>query len=103
MCGIGSNASGTDNKTTLHDKYTVYFIFYKKTKDSSPLFYFNGEWSHTYPRAGKSDKLMNSDNVVQQGLLKGKRLQMYAISNEAWKEHGKFGSTTFWDWVRSFK
>ena len=103
LCGLGSNAPKTDNKTTLHDKYTVFFLVYMKTKDSPALFYFNGEWSYSYPRAGKSDKLMNSANVVQEGLLKGKRIQLYSISNEAKKDHGTYGSSTFWEWMRSFK
>ena len=103
VCGLGSNAPNTDDKTTLHDKYTVLFLFYMRSKDSSPMFYFNGEWTHTYPRAGKSDKIWDTKNVIQDGALKGKRIQLYAISNEAWKDHGSYGSTTFWEWLRSYK
>ena len=108
VAGLGSNAAenkntGANDNTTLHDKYRVYFLFYMKTKDSTPWFYFNGEWSHTYPRANENDNtLMSKANVIQGGMLKGKRLQMYCFANGAWKDHGSYGLKPFWDWVRSY-
>lgn len=103
MVGIGSNydnGSGTDlNKdTTLHDKYTVYYMFYMETAKSTPLFYFNGEWSTHHPRANNNSDLMDTNNIIQVGPLAGKRLQYYLISNKT----GKTGlNGPFWDWVRS--
>lgn len=109
VAGLGSNASdeaypGANDKTTLHDKYKVYFLFYMKTADSTPWFYFNGQWSHTYPRANANDDtLMSKSNVIQGGLLKGKRLQLYCFANGAYKDHGTYGKTPFWEWVRSYQ
>ena len=108
--GAGSNAKDTGTlspSTTVHDKYTVYFLFYMEEKDSTPLFYFDGHWSTSFPKDA-----WDSNNVVQEGSLKGKRLQFFSISNEAWRtENGKYffpgsdknNNKRFWDWMKSFK
>lgn len=99
---VGSNASNTKRwapATKLHDKYTVYFLMYMKEKDSTPMFYYDGRWTTHYP-----DNLeMNSNNIVQSGSLKGKRLQFYTISNNTYNDLNKkgFGTTEFWNWVKS--
>ena len=85
--GVGSNAKGTKTKspqTTKHDKYTVYFLFYMKEKDSTPLFYFDGEWSTTFPKTSSGQDAWDGDNIVREGSLAGKRLQFYSVSNEAY-------------------
>jgi len=104
--GAGSNAkdTGTISSTTVHDKYTVYFLFYMEEKDSTPLFYFDGHWSTSFPKDA-----WDSNNVVQEGSLKGKRLQFFSISNEAWNDGYYFPgenanqNRTFWNWMKSFK
>ncbi len=105
--GVGSNATGTSSVTTKHDKYTVYFLFYMKEKNSTPMFYFDGQWTTSFPKDA-----WDSSNVIKEGKLKGKRLQFYSLSNQAWtNENGgySFPGTTkeankkFWDWMKSFK
>ncbi len=99
---MGSNAENTDSNTPLKDKYTVYFLFYLKSEDALPQVYFNGEWSHTYPKANGIVKKMDGKNVVLEGALKGKRIQLYCIGNSGYKEHGTFGPR-IWGWLRTFK
>ena len=48
MFGVGSNVNNNTN-ASKHDKYTVYFLFYMETENSTPLWYFNGEWRTTRP------------------------------------------------------
>ena len=73
-------------------------------KDSDPLFYFDGQWSSSFPKDA-----WDSNNVVQEGSLKGKRLQFFSISNEAWNDGYFFPGSTkgdnqkFWNWMKSFK
>ena len=104
---VGSNASqttgqgGRGKNTTLHDKYTVYFLFYQKEKNSTPMFYFDGNWTTHYPEELKS---MNKYNAFTSGKYAGKRLQFYSISNESYRELGNtngFGSDAFWTWLKN--
>ena len=101
MIAVGSNAKqGNAGKTTntVHDKYTVYYAFYKETADSPNWFYYNGEWTRTNPRA-TGTIVLNDYNVITSGSLKGKRLQYYIISNHT-KYTKSFDSSGFWDWVK---
>lgn len=105
---VGSNAINTDTispSTTTHDKYTVYFLFYKETKSSTPLFYYDGRWSTSYPREADGSEFLTGQNIVKSGKLKGKRLQFYTISNESYRDlpnNRGFGTPEFWNWVKSF-
>ena len=100
MVGLGSNAINTNSKTTLHDKYTVLFLFYLKDEASKPLLFFNGEWTNSYMKKTKEDtRFMDVNNVIKGGALNGKRLQYYCLSYAG--THGTFGGTDFWNWVRS--
>ena len=66
MIAVGSNAKqGNAGKTTntVHDKYTVYYAFYKETADSPNWFYYNGEWTRTNPRA-TGTIVLNDYNVI---------------------------------------
>lgn len=113
--GAGSNAVNTSTlspSTTVHDKYTVYFIFYMKEKDSTPMFYFDGKWSTTFPKTSTGLDAWDENNIVREGSLQGKRLQFFAISNEAWRtENGgyyfpggdKNANKKTWNWMKSFK
>ena len=98
---VGSNARDTtilSSSTTKHDKYTVYFLFYQKEKNSTPMFYYDGNWSTHYPEELK----LTNRNVIQSGSLKGKRLQFYALSNATYDDLGlTYGTTQFWNWVKS--
>ena len=88
---IDDEAAATNTK---HDKYTVYYLAYRQTVDSEPIYYFNGTWLNYSPRANNNESLITSKtNIVQEGPLKGKRLQYYCISN---KTGQKVGSTAFW-------
>lgn len=114
--GVGSNAADTESlthgKTTQHDKYTVYFLFYMETKDSTPMFYFDGKWTSTFPKTSSGQDPWDGNNIVREGSLEGKRLQFYSISNEAYRnENGGYSfpgtnqnaNTKFWNWMKSFK
>ena len=111
--GVGSNAANTKSltgeKTTKHDKYTVYFLFYMETKDSTPLFYFDGQWTTTFPKTSSGQDAWDANNIVREGKLAGKRLQFYSLSNEAYNDGYYFpgskesDNTKFWNWMKSFK
>ena len=97
MFAVGSNwAKGendTDNinrnkNTTIHDKFTVYYLLYMETAESAPLYYFNGSWTKKNPRANNNSDLLDEYNIIQTGPLKGKRLQYYIISNKTGKAAG---------------
>ena len=103
---VGSNAINTSTispSTNLHDKYTVDFLFYKETKSSTPMFFYDGKWTSTYPKAPDGKDYWDSNNVVREGTLKGKRLQFYTISNESYNDiKSYFGTDGFWKWVKAF-
>ena len=112
--GVGSNAKDTASisSTTKHDKYTVYFLFYMEKKDSTPMFYFDGQWTSTFPKTSSGQDPWDGNNVVREGSLAGKRLQFYSISNEAYRpENGGYSfpgtspgaNQAFWNWMKSFK
>ena len=104
MFAVGSNyKKNTDasmKKVSLHDKYTVFYAFYMETKDSTPLYYYNGEWTKTNPRAIGTKEIFNEFNYVQSGMLKGKRLQYYLVSN---KTGNGINTSDFWDWLKKMK
>ena len=96
MFAVGSNVSDSTG-ATKHDKFTVCYFMYMKTKDSKPLFYFDGSWSKSHPRIDNKSDLVDANNVVQVGAMKGKRIQYYIISN---KTGTAAGDPQFWDIVR---
>ncbi len=106
LIAVGSNcannkaAAGTYTVSD-HDKFTVFYAFYMERSDSEPLYYYNGEWTQTNPRAVGTTEVFSQYNVVKTGPLKGKRLQYYCISNQT--DHGNIVEARFWDWMRSMK
>lgn len=94
--GVGSNCDQFDtynSKVTAHDKFTVFFAFYKETKDAAPLYYYNGEWSLKNPRwtgSNSNTEFVDYYNVFTSGPQKGKRVQYYLISEtqEAYNYYG---------------
>lgn len=109
MIAVGSNCANNKSAAgaytvTEHDKYTVYYGFYMETESAPPIYYYNGEWSKSNPRAqgtNKNTEIFSEYNVVKSGSLKGKRLQYYLISNKTKK--GSVTSGGFWDWLKSMK
>ncbi len=106
MIAIGSNyttQTGTRPYTvTEHDKYTVYYIFYMQNKNSKPLYYYNGEWTKTNPRAkgtNTTTELFTEYNVIKDGDKKDLRLQYYLITCKA---KANFDSS-FWSWLKDLK
>ena len=93
MFAVGSNVSdGT--KATKHEKYTVCYMYYLETENSIPLVYFNGSWTKTHMRLTDNDnKIVNKQNIVQVGPMKGKKIQYYIISNRT-------GNKGFWAEVK---
>lgn len=102
IVGVGSNIKNSN--TSLHEKYTVYYLMYMETVDSTPWFYFNGEWTNTNPRTDTS--LMKNKYLPLVGPLEGKRIQYYIISNKliekAKIQNGKAGEAGFWNYVDQF-
>lgn len=104
-CFMIATGSCADDSTPVHDKYTVYYAFYLETKDSPPLYYYNGTWVKTNPRATqkaggpKVTEIFDEHNVVKTGPLKGKRLQYYLISDRTGKNSGKI-SGAFWTMIK---
>ena len=103
IVGVGSNIKGST--CTLHEKYTVYYLMYQQTKDSTPLFYYDGQWTTTNPTLDKT-KFKDRYNP-KVGPLAGKKIQYYIISNKlSEKVFGSTvyaGSSQFWQYVDSFK
>lgn len=106
--GLGSNC-GTDSSlnsgVSQHDKYTVFYAYYKETKDAAPLYFYNGEWSLKNPRYNNSSAIVSDRNVFKTGSLKGKRIQYYLISEtqEAYTYYGGSFSkndTAFWSTLK---
>ena len=107
MVAVGSNHNKNtnkngyaDNKTTIHDKYTVYYAVYLKSPDDPPYYYYNGKWSKKNPRGSGGDKveLFDEYNRLKEGNQKGLRLQYYLISNKTGK--GSVKDTSFWDYLK---
>lgn len=101
--GVGSNLSGST--CTAHEKYTVYYIMYQETVDSTPLFYFNGVWTTTNPITDKSQ--FSDRHTPKVGALAGKKIQYYCISNKLQEKYSSSVKTAFddnfWKYVESFK
>lgn len=116
MIGIGSNWVGNSsnnnkvknaqNDMSMHDRYTVFYLFYWKNKDSQPLYYYNGEWSKDNPRKGKNSNsqinegVFDGYNIVQSGSLKGKRIQYYVLTYENNKASTNLYSGDFWKYIK---
>lgn len=107
MIAVGSNwknNSAQNSEVTDHDKYTVFYAVYIETEDSPPIYYYNGDWQKSNPRAKGTNsitEIFSDKNVVKSGPLKGKRLQYYLISNRTGK--GSVSSGAFWDWLKALK
>ena len=98
MIATGSNFTGTKDKCTEHDKYTVIFAYYVEELTATQWFYYNGEWSKLAPRDKNKNGYANADNYILSGNLKGKRLQYFLVSNKS--------KTTFanlWPWIKHEK
>ena len=106
MIAVGSNCSAKVNidSITEHQKYTVYYAFYMETKDSTPFYYYDGEWTKSNPRnngTNKNTEYMNEFNVIQRGAYKDLRLQYYLISNKT--KWGSVDGSTFWNELKKMK
>ena len=98
MIAVGSNYDNSRNgKVSLHDKYTVYYVFYMETKDSDPVYYYNGEWTRKNPRYQNKSIVFNEYNVVLSGPLKDMRLQYYLLVNHI----SKGFDSTFWNTIKN--
>ncbi len=84
---------------TLHECFTACYIYYQETKDSAPLYYFNGEWTKKNPRAykngndskdgqyqdiidKKNDDNNTKRNIFVSGSMNGKAIRYYIIFND---------------------
>ena len=90
MFAVGSNAANTstltNNKVSVHDKYTVYYAVYMETEKSCPLYYYNGEWRNDNPRpdnVANNKKIIDDKNRFSSGPLKGMRIQYYLLANRS--------------------
>ena len=103
--GVGSNVD-KNSTVTLHEKYTVYYLMYQQTADSTPLFYYDGRWTSTNPTTDKS--MFTNRYTPKTGPLAGKKIQYYIISNKLTEYVGngktiRAGDSEFWKYVESFK
>lgn len=96
MFGVGSNVNNSTN-ANIHDKYTVYYMFYMDSEDSKPVWYFNNEWRTTRPDSSEIDK----SNKILVGEKTNMRLQFYVLSNKTGKNPG--GCQNFMNWYNSLK
>lgn len=96
LLATGANIA-TDDKTTAHDKYTVYYILYMETADSPPMYYYNGSWTTHNPRAIQFGgvEYIDSKNKFKDGPNKGKRIQYYLLANKTGKQLGQL-----WNWLK---
>ena len=103
MFGVGSNLVGST--CTIYEKYTVYYLMYQQTVDSTPHFYFNGYWTTTNPLTDKTQFSDRHTPIV--GPLAGKKMQFYVISNKLTEKLGqgtiRACDENFWKHVDSFK
>ena len=106
MVAVGSNAAKKGTYTvTTKDLYTVYYAFYLEKSDATPWYYYNGEWTRSNPRAegtNTSTEIFDSNNIARTGMLKGKRLQYYLISNKT-KYTNSIKDSDFWTWLKKMK
>lgn len=97
--GVGSNVAGSN--TTLHEKYTLYYLMYLETLDSAPLYFFNDSWTTENPM--KDNSLIENRYNVKAGPLAGKKIQYYIISNKLIEKTGNpkltAGSADFWSYI----
>ncbi len=103
MVAVGSNHDQNNKKptnVTKHDKYTVYYVLYMETEKSDPIYYYNGEFSHTNPRSFYVEEVFDEYNYVKTGKLEGMRLQYYIITNHTGKN---FMSAEFWDYIKGLR
>ena len=101
--GVGSNLSGST--CTKYEKYTVYFVLYQQTIESTPQFYYDGRWTTSNPLIDKSQFADRYTPVS--GPLKDKKIQYYILSNKLIEKLGNKsytgGSDAFWSYVESLK
>lgn len=71
--------------TDPHKPYTVYFLFYQKTKDSKPIFFDGNSWVETYPKESITDP---NDQKYNYFVVNGERIriQYYILSNKETKD-----------------
>ena len=82
-------------ESSLHEAYTVFYIYYQEEEDSAPLYYVNGEWTKQNPRYGSNNKPTNimdkkdGLNIMKVGTLNGKAFRYYmVINNTKYKKNG---------------
>lgn len=87
------NITGKE-KPTLHECYTICYMYYQEKEDSAPLYYYNGDWSKKNPRYGENnnkptDILDKKDglNYFKVGVMAGKPIRYFCvINNTAYKK-----------------
>lgn len=97
LFGVGSNVDANTG-ADLHDKYTVYLMLYIENKDSTPLWYFNNEWSTKRPTE------IDNNYKITSGAKAGMRLQFYVISQKVRNKSDSqtiVGDNDFMNWFNS--
>ena len=98
IVAAGSNAAGS--KMSQYDKFTLYYAMYMETENSTPWYYYNGEWTTVNPTNKQMifDKGDGKLNEVKKGPLKGKQLQYYIIVN---KTNISAMTNNFWVYLKN--
>lgn len=119
MIAVGSNwgvetRSAVVPKTDISeaDKYTIYYAFYVESENAKPWYFYNGTWTTTNPRynagADKKKGIIDGYNYIQEGDLKGLRIQYYLIVNQTGKNMYTGSSndpngTNIWGWMKAME
>lgn len=119
MIAVGSNM-GVNNSSKVSpkiavseiDKYTIYYAFYMESENAKPWYFYNGTWTTTNPRfnagSDKTKGIIDGYNYIQQGNLKGLRIQYYLIVNQTGKNMYTGNSndpngTNIWGWMKAME
>lgn len=119
MIAVGSNM-GAESKSAVApkidvseaDKYTIYYAFYVESENAKPWYFYNGTWTTTNPRynAGMDKKkgIIDGYNYIQEGDLKGLRIQYYLIVNQTGKnmytgDANNPNGTNIWGWMKAME
>ena len=119
MIAVGSN-QGVDTRSavvpkidvTEADKYTIYYAFYVESENAKPWYFYNGTWTTTNPRFNtgidKKKGIIDGYNYIQEGDLRGLRIQYYLIVNQTGKNMYTGSSTdpngtNIWGWMKAME
>ena len=101
MIAVGSNkVEASKSHASKHDKYTIFYSCYMETENSTPIYYYNGEWTTDNP---SNVGVFRSGNFINQGPRKDLKLQYYLLSNKTGRGlYDSYGDKTknLWSYLK---